>query len=161
MSSKFFKTEIMKKEKLLLLTLAFVSNAFITNAQNAITPNGEPTTPFIKQKLKADNVCNVNHTKDVVFSSDETLITATMFEGDVIINPGANVKLTGTVRLALGTKIIIKPGGKLIINEAALTTSCDGLWKGIEIQGDSDDFAMTNSAIKNAESGITFKKSAR
>ncbi len=146
----------MKNVKLLFVTCGFAANAWLAKAQNATILLREPKPPFIKNKMQAAKDCNVNHAKDVIFSAGESLINETTLEGDVIINPGANVKLTGKLSMALGAKIIVKTGGKIIINEAALTTSCNGLWGGIEVLGDSNDFIMTRSTIKNAENGIRF-----
>ena len=43
------------------------------------------------------------------------------------------------LRLSEYSKIIVKPGGRLILDGCTLTNSCpDGTWQGIEVWGDSD-----------------------
>jgi hypothetical protein len=57
-------------------------------------------------------------------------------ESDIII--GRNATLTVYCRLSMPERssIIIKPGGKLILNGATLTNDCGKKWKGIEIWKD-------------------------
>jgi hypothetical protein len=57
-------------------------------------------------------------------------------ESDIII--GKNATLTIHCRLSMpeGSKIIIKSGGKLILNGATVTNDCGKKWKGIEIWKD-------------------------
>ncbi len=57
---------------------------------------------------------------------------------DVTIEEGATLTITGTVYCSQYAKIIVKPGGRLILNGGILTNSCAGeMWSGIEVWGDS------------------------
>ena len=56
---------------------------------------------------------------------------------DVIINPGVTLTITGSVYFVPGAKLIVKQGGKLIIDGGKLASSCENLWKGVEVWGNS------------------------
>jgi len=80
--------------------------------------------------------------------------------------------IIGTVEMAVGAKITVEPGGKLILDGGTITSShcLDGMWKGIELLGDASknqygDPMATNyqqgyvelkngGVIENAEIGI-------
>ena len=83
---------------------------------------------------------------------------------DVIIDPGWTLTVTNKVFLSEGVKIIVKRGGKLIIDGGTLTNACDGMWKGIEVWGDPTKSSVVGNqglvwiknggVIENAECGI-------
>lgn len=52
-----------------------------------------------------------------------------------MIQSGATLTITSTVKFADNGKIIISPGGKLILNGGLLTSGC--MWQGIEVYGTS------------------------
>lgn len=56
---------------------------------------------------------------------------------DVIINPGVTLTVTGSVYFVPSAKLIVKQGGKLIIDGGKLASSCENLWKGVEVWGNS------------------------
>lgn len=51
------------------------------------------------------------------------------------ISSGWGLEITSTVYFGPGTKIIIKPGARLVINGGKLTKACNELWDGIEVHG--------------------------
>ena len=58
---------------------------------------------------------------------------------DIVINSGTQLTVKSELRLSEYSKIIVKPGGRLILDGCTLTNSCpDGTWQGIEVWGDSD-----------------------
>jgi len=66
----------------------------------------------------------------------------------VSIESGATLTITGKIRFAENSKIIIKPGGVLIVNGGLLTNSkgCSNpLWEGIEVWGTSNQHQYTYS----------------
>jgi hypothetical protein len=79
------------------------------------------------------------------FASYDTLrITTTTtwpgivkLESPLSIENGGQLTITGTVYAPSVEQIIIKRGGKLIIDGGKITKSCDNLWKGIQVWGDS------------------------
>lgn len=54
---------------------------------------------------------------------------------DIVVDSGATLTVTCTVRMPNKGKIIVKPGGKLIVNGGTITNACDSLWEGIIAQG--------------------------
>ena len=94
-----------------------------------------------KGPYNADYSCNC----DDNFASNDTLrITTTTawpgivrLENPLTIENGGQLTITGTVYAPSIEQIIIKRGGKLIIDGGKITKSCDNLWKGIQVWGDS------------------------
>lgn len=68
------------------------------------------------------------------------------------------IEFADSKRVNIDTRIVVEPGGKLIINNATLTSlqSCEGsMWDGIEVQGDPNKRQIPNSnqgylSIKNS-----------
>ena len=57
---------------------------------------------------------------------------------NVTVEDGATLTITGTVYCSQYAKIIVKPGGRLIVNGGKLTNSCkENMWQGIEVWGNS------------------------
>ena len=67
------------------------------------------------------------------------------------VNSGAKVQLKGTVEVDSGgvfilydtakmgslARLIVRPGGKLVVDGGTLTSACPGeMWQGIEVVGD-------------------------
>ena len=53
------------------------------------------------------------------------------------VENGKTLTVTGTLYCAAGTRIIVRPGGKLIVDGGTLTSACTGeMWQGIEVVGD-------------------------
>lgn len=65
----------------------------------------------------------------------ETWNDYTSLKEDLIIKNGAVLTITGTVEVAYDKKIIIEPGGKLVVDGGVLSNYCNKFWKGIEVQG--------------------------
>lgn len=58
----------------------------------------------------------------------------------VHINRNATLTVSGTIYAAPAAKIIVHPGGKLIVNGGRLTNSCDDeMWQGIEVHGNPNN----------------------
>lgn len=93
------------------------------------------------------------------------------FYRDIIINPGVTLNVTCNVSMAPDARIIVKPGGTLVIDGGIITNTdgCDQFWKGIELWGNS---ALTQipennqgkvqiineGKIENAEIGVLVGK---
>ena len=57
---------------------------------------------------------------------------------DVVVNSGAKLTIKSKLSFSEDSKIIVKPGGRLIIDGGKLTNACfDEMWQGIEVWGDS------------------------
>jgi len=102
-------------------------------------------------------------TTDVTWDND------IFIKEDLEIETGGVLTINSRVHIAADKKIIVKPGGKLIINNGILTNAkgCNNsLWQGIELQGNSSLSQLTPGAqgqvilkngavIENAMDGIT------
>lgn len=64
---------------------------------------------------------------------DERYLTSDTF----CVENGKTMTLTGTLHCSSDTRIIVRPGGKLVIDGGVLTSSCaNEMWQGIEVVGD-------------------------
>ena len=99
-----------------------------------------------------------------------------MPENQIIINSGATLEINGgSIRMGDNGKIIVKRGGKLILDNGTITTSyCSSEWKGIWVEGNAnlpqpningiqgaDEagilHAKNNSIVENARFAVTLK----
>ena len=103
---------------------------------------------------------------------DSTLISTLSFPstftigGTVDIGAGTTITWTDkTVHIAKDARLIVRPGGKLVVDGGTLTSACSGeLWQGIEVVGDrtkrqipqwQGTVELKNGAvIENAHCGI-------
>jgi hypothetical protein len=83
-----------------------------------------------------DKTISITGRDNVVWSCNKDV------ESDIII--GKNATLTVHCRLSMpeGSRIIIKPGGKLILNGSTLSNDCGKKWKGIEVWKDEKNAGM-------------------
>ena len=58
-------------------------------------------------------------------------------QGNLIVQPGADLTITSDVSFVGESKLIVKPGAKLILNGGRLTNSCGEPWQGIQVWGNS------------------------
>ena len=55
----------------------------------------------------------------------------------VTIDSGAVLTITNAIHCTDNTRLIVRPGGKLVVDGGTLTSACDGeMWQGIEVVGD-------------------------
>jgi hypothetical protein len=86
---------------------------------------------------------------DVIYNSSETLydnstITANTtwsntytINGIISVDSLSTLTVTGTVHGTSSARLIVRPGGKLVIDGGTLTSACDGvMWQGVEVVGD-------------------------
>ena len=83
----------------------------------------------------------------------------------LVIDSLATLTITDTVAFYSEARIIVRPGGKLIVNGGTLTNACDGeMWQGIIVEGQPDQRQMgtkqgsvilTNATIENARTAIS------
>jgi hypothetical protein len=59
-----------------------------------------------------------------------------LFNNDIVIKSGGVLTISGTLKFAEQSKIIVEPGGKLIVDGGTLTNLCNNqYWKGITVTG--------------------------
>ncbi len=102
-------------------------------------------------------------------TSNTTWNSYNFVNGDLFVEAGATLTIVGTkVNFSKSGRIIVKPGGKLIIDNSILSNSCSRTnerWKGIRVWGDPTQRQnvylqgtveiKNNSIIENAEIGIS------
>lgn len=63
----------------------------------------------------------------------------TYIDHDVIVENGGVLTIESTIFMGESTKIIVKPGGKLVLDyRAVLTGLCGSMWQGIEVWGNKN-----------------------
>ena len=78
---------------------------------------------------------------DTVSNATDTLyVNTTMLLGDTFcVNCGKTVIVTDTLHCAPSARLIVRPGGKLVVDGGTLTNSCtDEMWQGIFVEGHSN-----------------------
>jgi hypothetical protein len=97
------------------------------------------------------------YVKDCPYDSDEPIYIFGAktwdFEirvyNDIIVRNGATLTLTCKVTMPDNSKIVVERGGKLIVDGATITSSCGGMWKGIEVWGTSSASQYTGGMQYN------------
>lgn len=87
--------------------------------------------------------------------------------GEILIGSGYTLTITDDAIISMGenSKIVIMDGGKLVVNNATITSGCNGMWQGIELQGDYSELQsdaakgvvelLNGAVIENAVIGIS------
>ena len=78
---------------------------------------------------------------DTVSNATDTLyVNTTMLLGDTFcVNCGKTVIVTDTLHCAPSARLIVRPGGKLIVDGGTLTSACtEEMWQGIFVEGHSN-----------------------
>ncbi|MDR1346080.1 MAG: T9SS type A sorting domain-containing protein [Bacteroidales bacterium] len=105
-------------------------------------------------------------TTPLIITSNQTWDHTSKYYQNIIVNPGVTLTITCRAEFVPGAAIIVKPGGKLVLNGATLTNgNPDQLWEGIRVEGTTSQrqiaqyqgtVEVTNgSLIENARVGIS------
>lgn len=88
-----------------------------------------------------DDYCSVNGTEpEYVLASGLNLTWQNdrILKNNLTIENGAKLTLKNCVlHIPNGAKIVVKPGGELIVDGATITNKCGLMWQGIEVWGNS------------------------
>ncbi|MEI8047032.1 MAG: T9SS type A sorting domain-containing protein [Bacteroidota bacterium] len=117
---------------------------------------------------KTDIPCAIG-TENTSITSSLTWSENRIVSGVVSIEPNQTLTIKNTVALTEGSKFIVKPGAKLIVDGATLTKACNDQWQGIEVWGNTLQHQYTvngvcaqgtvelrnGAVIENAVNGIT------
>ncbi len=131
---------------------------------------------FIEGELDTDNTCEV--LGDEIWSSTTLGTTLVEVAGKIKIKAGASLTIENIIvqfgdsrKMPFETKLIVEPGGELVINEGAVLSSYSGcentMWDGIEIWGNAalsqtpeeqGMLIMNGGTIENAIIGVSCVK---
>lgn len=83
------------------------------------------------------NHCETSNNLIIDNNSINTWYNTRYIQGDLIIKNNSTLVVTCEVYMPDNSRIIIETGGKLIVDGGTITNKCDGMWKGIEVRGNS------------------------
>ena len=80
-----------------------------------------------------------------------------MIHDSLVVNSSAVLTITDTVYMSSSARLIVLPGGKLVVDGGTLTSACPGeLWRGIEVVGD-----RTKRQLPQWQGTVELKNGAR
>ena len=122
------RTEVIGNEQ--NTAIAFFNN-IIPASQGDITVTVTSFGCYPHQEhVPVEESCEIVIENTEVWHSDEFVAC------DIVINDNASLFVLSELCMSPNTKIIVKPGGRLVINGGKLTSTCsDMLWQGIEVWG--------------------------
>lgn len=98
---------------------------------------------------------------DYVVSSSYTFTGNYYYLGNLIIQSGATVTLQGGYQyFDENSKIIIEPGGQLILDGATCTAPCSQTWQGIEVRGNAAEHQFEYEGHPLAQGKLVMKNGA-
>lgn len=84
----------------------------------------------------AQQMGGYTYVNDTVISSSVSWNTNRMINQDLYIDTLATLTITDTLYVGNNARIIVRPGGKLIVDGGTLTSACTGeMWQGIFVEG--------------------------
>ena len=113
----------------------------------------------------AQQMGGYTYVKDTLIATNTLWNTNTMINQNLTIDSLATLTVTDTLFVGFGSTIIVRPGGKLIVDGGTLTSACAGeMWQGIEVVGDRTQhqnaanqgtvILRNNATIENAHCAI-------
>lgn len=104
--------------------------------------------------------CQFDRNQTITITEDVEWRCEKDLQGHVYIEPDATLTMNCRVSMPPNSKIVVKPGGKLILNDCKLHNACGKQWKGIEIQQIGQEKGevtfLGSSVVENAEHSIRF-----
>ena len=89
-----------------------------------------------------------NHTYKINNSGTTTWEFGKVIGGDLIIENNSTLVVKCKLSFSADSRVIIKPGSRLILDGGTLTNNCDAMWRGVEVHG---DYTLAQS---NANQGV-------
>jgi hypothetical protein len=83
--------------------------------------------------IETDYVNNANNFAEI--TSDSTMAGDHQSVRHIRVKFNSKLTITGTLRMAKGTRIEIEPGSELIVDGGTITNTCGELWEGIRTWG--------------------------
>jgi hypothetical protein len=108
-----------------------------------------------------------DNTKAHALEGDETWSSRRDVAADIIIPDGITLTISGSatkINMAKGTNIIVKTGGKLLVEDGATVSNLCDKWDGIIVEGDktqSQDLSSTNNTTaRSSHQGFVYLEDA-
>ena len=113
----------------------------------------------------AQQMGGYTYIRDTVVVGNVVWIGNKMLRDSLIVDSLATLTVTDTVFMSSSCRLIVRPGGKLIVDGGTLTSACPGeMWQGIEVLGDRSKRQLAQyqgivelrngATIENAHCGI-------
>ena len=127
------------------------------NSQMAITPcqlgiihKGMSKLNHPNRKLIIKDWCKKDQNSEIIIDKNTEWFGERDHTKDIRILPNVSLTIGCRLGLAENVKIIVEPGGQLILRDARLHNDCDLLWSGIEIQklGKSEGEVIAYGKVK-------------
>ena len=85
----------------------------------------------------AQQLGGYTYIKDTVITGNIVWTGNKMIHDSLVVDSLATLTVTDTVYMSSKARLIVRPGGKLVIDGGTLTSACPGeMWQGIEVMGD-------------------------
>ncbi|MBP9077854.1 MAG: hypothetical protein KBG02_13390 [Haliscomenobacter sp.] len=89
----------------------------------------------LSRKFLVPNGCALNEAQSIVVAGNAHWKTAADLEGSVVVKSGAELRISCRISLPANGKILVEPGGVLILDASSrLHNACGMRWQGIEMQ---------------------------
>jgi len=76
---------------------------------------------------------------DLHITEDSQVSIPTLANQSIVVEPGVVFTVTSTLSFVENARLIVEPGGKLVVNGGTLTNGCsNAFWEGVEVRGQSN-----------------------
>ncbi len=87
-----------------------------------------------QRKLVREDWCVYDETKKISINRDIEWDGSKDLNKDLIIEDGASLSINCRLSMAESAKIVVRPGGRLVLNGSVLHNACGHKWGGIEVE---------------------------
>ncbi|MGB1040514.1 MAG: WD40/YVTN/BNR-like repeat-containing protein [Flavobacteriales bacterium] len=71
---------------------------------------------------------------EIEFVKNHTIETYRFQKRPIVVKKGKTLTITSDIKMAPGTRIILEPKSKLIVDGGTISSGCNSQWKGVEIE---------------------------
>ena len=94
---------------------------------------------ILGNSLRINYITGLRSCTDTIIhvGKDTDYYNSIFLDRDMIVDSGATISVFCTMYISPNTRVIVRPGGTLIVDGGTLTSACAGeMWQGIEVVGD-------------------------
>jgi len=103
------------------------------------------STKETKQRLLVvPDWCDFNPTEILVIDSEVVFKGAKDINKDIVIAKGGSLTINCRLSMSKSSKIVVKPGGELILNGCYIHNDCGDEWLGIEVQKQKKEIGIVS-----------------